>query len=162
MWVLKRKMDSALDAFQGRVARKLTGRQPRRGRDGRWIYPSLAEAMKEEGIIRIQTLILWRQNMVAQFIATRPIMGLCEGAVRRMEARVPRRWWDQTGIDWKGAREKAEEKGEEAAEATEPELTGSDSEPEAETPEGTACGTGEEASLGASISSGAEWSGAEN
>ena len=35
-WVLTRKMESALDAFQGRVARKLTGRQSRRGRDGRW------------------------------------------------------------------------------------------------------------------------------
>ena len=35
-WVLTRKMESALDAFQGRVARRLTGRQPRRGRDRRW------------------------------------------------------------------------------------------------------------------------------
>ena len=35
-WILTRKMKSALDAFQGRVARRLTGRQPRRGRDGRW------------------------------------------------------------------------------------------------------------------------------
>ena len=34
-WVLTRKMESALDAFQGRVERKLTGRQPLRGRDGR-------------------------------------------------------------------------------------------------------------------------------
>ena len=29
-WVLTRKTESALDAFQGRVARRLTGRQPRR------------------------------------------------------------------------------------------------------------------------------------
>ena len=43
----------------------------------------------------------------------------------------------------------------------EPELTGSDSEPEADTPGGTAGGTGEKASLGASGSSGAERSGAE-
>ena len=33
-WVLTRKMESALDDFQGRVARWLTGRQPRRERDG--------------------------------------------------------------------------------------------------------------------------------
>ena len=32
-WVLTRKMESALDAFQGRVARRLTGRQPLRERD---------------------------------------------------------------------------------------------------------------------------------
>ena len=35
-WVLTKKMESALDAFQGRVARRMTGRQPRRGRDGKW------------------------------------------------------------------------------------------------------------------------------
>ena len=34
-WVLTRNMESALDDFQGRVARKLTGRKPRRGRYGR-------------------------------------------------------------------------------------------------------------------------------
>ena len=92
-WVIKRKMESALDAFWGSVARKLTGRQPRRGRDRRWFYPSLAEAMKEAGIVRIRTPILRRQNTVAQFIATRPILGLCEGAVRRPGAQVPSRWW---------------------------------------------------------------------
>ena len=162
-WVLTRKMESALDVFQGRVARRLTGRQPRRERDGRWFYPSLAGAMKEAGMVRIRTSILQRQNTVAQFIGTRPILGLCEVVVRRPGTRVPRRWWEQTGIDWKAAREKAAAKEEdEAAEAAEPELTGSDSEPEADTPGGTAGGTGEEASLGASGSSGAEWSGAED
>ena len=32
-------MESALDAFQGRVARRLTGRMSLNGRDGKWIYP---------------------------------------------------------------------------------------------------------------------------
>ena len=119
-------MESALDAFQVRVARNLKGRQPRRGRDGQWFYPSLTGAMKEAGIVQIWTSILWRQNTVAQFIATRPILGLCEGAVRRPGAQVPRRWWEQTGIDWKGARENAaatEEETAEAAEAAEPEFS---------------------------------------
>ena len=129
-WVLTRKMESALDAFQGRIARWLTGRQPRRDRDGRWFYPSLAGPMKEEGIVRIRTSILWRQNTVAQFIAMRPILGLCEVEVRRPGARVPRIWWEQTGIDWKATRETAVAKEEDkAAEAAEPELTGLDSEP---------------------------------
>ena len=61
-WVLTRNMESALDAFQGRFAIELTGRQPRRGRDGRWFYPSLAGAMKEAGIVRIRTSILRRQK----------------------------------------------------------------------------------------------------
>ena len=79
-WVLTKNMESALDAFQGRVARRLTGRQPRRGRDGKWFYPSLAGALKEAGIERARTLVLWRQNTVAQFIATRPILGICKVA----------------------------------------------------------------------------------
>ena len=35
-WVLTEKMEKALDAFQGRVARKLTGRHTRRGLNGVW------------------------------------------------------------------------------------------------------------------------------
>ena len=46
--------------------------------------------------------------------------------------------------------------------AEELELTGSEPEPETTAQGGTAGGTGEEASLGASGSSGAEWSGAED
>ena len=66
-----------------------------------------------------------------------------------------------TGIDWKSAREKAESQ--EGENEAEPELKRSeaDSEPET-TPGGTAGGTGEEAYLGASGSSGAEWSGVED
>ena len=113
--------------------------------------------MKKAGVVRVRTSILRRQKTVAQFIATRPILGLCEVAERRRGTRVPRRWWEQTAIDWKSAREKAA--AQEGENDAEPELTGSelDSEPET-TLEGTAGGTGEEVSLGASGSSGEEWS----
>ena len=116
--------------------------------------------------MRIRTSILWRQNTVAQFIATRPILGLCEVTERRPVTRVPRIWWEQTGIDWEAARAAAEaaaaKNGEDEAVAEEPELFGSDSEPETTAQGGTAGSTGEEASLGASGSSGAEWSGEED
>ena len=59
-WVLTKKMESALDAFQGRVARRLTGRKPCQGRDGKWYYPSLAGALKEAGVVRARTLVLQR------------------------------------------------------------------------------------------------------
>ena len=59
-WVLTQRMESALDAFKGRFARRLTGRQPRRGRDGKWFYPSLAGALKEAGVVRVRTSILRR------------------------------------------------------------------------------------------------------
>ena len=72
-WVLTKRMEAALDAFQGRVARRLTGRMPRCGRDGKWIYLPLAGATKEAGIVQARTSVFRRQNTVAQFIATRPI-----------------------------------------------------------------------------------------
>ena len=108
--------------------------------------------MKEAGIVRIRTSILRRKNKVAQFIATRPILNLCEKANRRPGAQVPRRWWEQMGIDWNGARERAKV----AAEAAEPgtkALTDSEFEADDKT-DGTVRGTGEEASLGAIGSSG--------
>ena len=74
--------------------------------------------------------------MFAQYIATRPILDLCVRSARRPGARVSRWWWEQAGIDLEGAKKRA-------AEAA----THSDS--------------GGEESSGASGSSGAEWSGAE-
>ena len=49
-WVLTRKMEAALDAFQGRVARRLMGRMPRRGRDGKWVYPPPGGGDKGRGV----------------------------------------------------------------------------------------------------------------
>ena len=106
-WVLTKKMESDLDAFQGRVARRLKGQQPRRGREEEWYHPSLAGALKEAGVVRARTLVFWRQNTVAQFIATRPILGLCEVAERHRGTQVPQRGWEQSVIDWRLAREKA-------------------------------------------------------
>ena len=93
-------------------------------------------------------------------------MGLCEVEERRRVTRVPQRWWEQSGIDWRLVREKAAAAQAGANEAAS-ETPGSGSESESEsdpnpTPGGTAGGTGEEASLGVSGSSGAEWSGVED
>ena len=85
-------------------------------------------------------------------------------AERRRGTRVPHWWWEQSGIDWRLAREKAAEAQAGANEAA-LETPGSGSESESDpdpTPGGTAGGTGEEASLGVSGSSGDEWSGVED
>ena len=114
--------------------------------------------MKEAGIFRIRTSILRRQNTVAQFIATRPILDLCKKARQWPGARVSRRWWEQTEIDWKRAKERAE-----AAEAAEPgkkEFTDSKSEAD-DAMDRTVGGTEEEASQGESGSSGVDWNGVE-
>ena len=114
--------------------------------------------------MRARTSVLWRQNTVAQFIAKRPILGLCKVGERRRGTQVPQRWWEQPGIDWRLTREKAAAAQAGANEAVS-ETPGSGSESESDpdpTPGGTAGGTGEEASLGVSGSSGVEWIGAED
>ena len=125
------------------------------------VPPPLAGATKDAGIVRARTLVLRRQNTVAQFVATQPILALCEGTERRGRTRVPQRWWEQTGIDWRLAREKNESE-EVAVERTATETAGTTTAtPETELSD-SGKGSGEEESLGASGSSGAEWSGAED
>ena len=68
-WVLTLRMEKALDSLQSRVARKITGIQPRRRTDRSWEYPPL----------------------VAQYIATQPIIDLCKQATHWPGARVSRR-----------------------------------------------------------------------
>ena len=101
--------------------------------------------MKEAGLTDIRTSILRRQNTVVQYIATRPLLDLCEGERAREGAKVPLRWWEQAEIDW----EKVKAKGVET-DMTDGTETGTDTEGEEE----------REDESRASGSSGAEWSGA--
>ena len=69
-------MERALRSFIHGAARRITGRQPQRGWDGNWFYPSLVGAMKEAGFTEVRTSINRRQNTVAQYIAMRPLLDL--------------------------------------------------------------------------------------
>ena len=60
--------------------------------------------MKEAGLTNVRTSINRRQNTVAQYIVTRPLLDLCEGATQREGAWVTLRWWEQKGIDWEKAK----------------------------------------------------------
>ena len=92
---LNPRMEQALDSFQNRVARRITGKQPRqRWKDGSWEYPPLAEALREAGFEGIRKLVRRRQKTVPQYIATQPIMDHCERDTWRPGARVSRRWWE--------------------------------------------------------------------
>ena len=77
MWVVTPIMERALNSFIHGAARRITGRQPQRGWDGKWFYPSLKGAMKEAGFIDVRTSINRRHNMVAQYIATQLLLDLC-------------------------------------------------------------------------------------
>ena len=103
-WVVTPRMERALSGFLHGAARRLTGRQARRGRNGTWNYPSLEGAMREAGLTDIGKSTANRQNTVAQYIATRPLLDLCKEDRAREGTRVPLRWWNQTGIDWEAAK----------------------------------------------------------
>ena len=87
-WVLTPRMEKDLDIFQSRFANNITGRQPWQNKDGSWEYPLLAGALREAVMVGIHTYITQRQNTDAQYIATRPILDLCNRATHRPVARV--------------------------------------------------------------------------
>ena len=61
--------------------------------DGNWEYPPLGEAMLEAGFEGIGKYTTRRQNTGAHYIATLPIMDLCERSDQKPGARVSRLWW---------------------------------------------------------------------
>ena len=154
-WVLTPKRERVMESFMHGAARRITGKQPRRGGNGKWTYPFLKEAMREAGFEGIRKAVTRRQNTVAQYIATQPIMYLCERTTQMVGARVSRRWWYQEEIDLKASKERA-------AEALVTDLE-SESEVESEAEVETEPEVGGEErskSSGVSGSIGAEWSGA--
>ena len=118
-------MEWALGIFQHRVVRWITGKKTRRWREGGWEYPPLTSDMEEAGFEKIRVYILKRQNRISQYIATQPILYLCEQSVQRPGAWISWRWWEQEGLDLAWAREQAV-----AATDREDERSGEDSEKE--------------------------------
>ena len=76
-WVLTPRMERALNSFIHGAAIRITGRQPRRGWEGKCFYPSLEGAMKVAGFTDVRTSINRSQNTVAQYISTQPLLDLC-------------------------------------------------------------------------------------
>ena len=137
-WVVTPRIEQVFNSFMHGAARRITGRQQRIGWYRKWFHPSLEGAMKEAGFKNIKTSINNRHNMVAQYIATRPLLDLCEGTNQIGGARVSKRWWDKKGSDWEKAKARVAE---------------TDSESETDTNEEEARST----ARGRSGSSGAHW-----
>ena len=108
-WVLNPCMGQALGSFQHRVNRKIIGRQPKKQEDGEWEYPPLETAMEEAGFEDMGDYVLKRQNTVAKYITTRPIMDLYKKTVRRPGVWVARRWREKEGLELAGEKAAAEE-----------------------------------------------------
>ena len=63
--------------------------------------------MVESGFEGIGTYITRRHNKVAQYIATQPILDLCDQSSRRPGAWVSQRWWEQDGLYLEGAKKRS-------------------------------------------------------
>ena len=94
MWVLTLCMGRSLGSPLGWQG-GLRGRHLNQWEDGGWYYPPMETAMEEAGFDEMVAYALKRNNTVAQYIATRPILDLCEETVRRPGVWVARRWWEQ-------------------------------------------------------------------
>ena len=57
--------------------------------------PPLRGDMREARLEGVETYITWRQNTVAQCIATKTILELCEEAERQTGAQVLKQMWYQ-------------------------------------------------------------------
>ena len=66
--------------------------KPWRGWDGTWFYPPLEGDIKDAGFTDVRTSINRRKNTFAKYIATQPLMDLCEGKTQRGGARVAMMW----------------------------------------------------------------------
>ena len=64
-------MGRVVGGFQDQMTRRLIWRLPRRQVDGKWDYTLTAMARAEAGFEMMEEYIWRRQNMVAQYIATR-------------------------------------------------------------------------------------------
>ena len=66
------------EGAQAQVARRLTGQLLRRTPNGKWKYTSAAMAREEAGVLVVEEYIMRCQSTVAQYIATRSLLDLCE------------------------------------------------------------------------------------
>ena len=106
-WVVTPCMGTALGGFQTQVVRRLTAKLLRRATDWTWKYTSAAAAKEMEGLLTMEEYVRRCQNTVAQYIATRSLIDLCEGSERSPKARFRMQWWEQAGVDLAGAMEAA-------------------------------------------------------
>ena len=82
----------------------MAGMVPKHQWYGTWVYPPIGVALAMMVLEEIEVYISPRQNIVAQYIATRPIMELCLAAERKPGMRLSRQWWEYPALDILGIR----------------------------------------------------------
>ena len=56
-WILNPRMQMVLGGFHQRVARRMMGQQPQKGRYGGWIYHPLEDVMAESGLQEVEIYV---------------------------------------------------------------------------------------------------------
>ena len=94
-WVITDAMLRVLDGFHHKAARRITGNMPQRLPDGQWYYRPIEEVLSEAGLYPIQTYVWRRQTKLVDYVATRPVYGLCTAAAPLTGSPRSTRWWQQ-------------------------------------------------------------------
>ena len=89
-----------LESFHNAATRQIAGKRATLDvRTGVWKWPPVAEAMTLAGVKPILEYIRVRQDTIAQYVATRPIMDMCNLALKRSGNPSTRTyWWTQSGV----------------------------------------------------------------
>ena len=85
-WVFTPRMGMALGGFQTQVERQTRRHLLLGTTDRTWKYTSAEAAREVAGFLTMEKYVRRRQNTVAQNIATRSLLDLCEGSERATEA----------------------------------------------------------------------------
>jgi hypothetical protein len=98
-WVLSMAALASLEGFHIRAAYRMAVRhKPRRGLGNRWIYPKSTDVLEECGMSTLEEYITVRQQTIAVYVATGPILVECRQGERKRGA-VPHRWWWEQQMD---------------------------------------------------------------
>ena len=96
-WVISSSMLKTLEGFHHRVARQLTGRQPRRRNANTWVYPPIAEALSEAGLFPMSTYLARRREYLKAFVQDRPLLNICTNSDRLPGTPTGTQfWWETT------------------------------------------------------------------
>ena len=77
--VVTTRMGKSLGVFWTHMAILLTGQLPHRTNDGKWRYTLAAAAREVTGFLMMEESIRRHQNTIAEYIAKRSLLDLCEG-----------------------------------------------------------------------------------
>ena len=98
-WVLLTAALMSLEGFHIRAAYRMAVRhKPSRGPGNRWVYPKSKDVLEECGMSTLTEYITVRQQTIAVYVATRPILTKCRQGKRKRGA-VPHRWWWEQQMD---------------------------------------------------------------